>query len=89
MTKWKVIQALIFKPVIQMQDQVYEAVKKNMLNRLKGREKKKLQTPGLKHTFVLGEKAFRWNIRSQQRKGGKLDRDFPGHFMITEKKAKL
>ncbi|XP_062850642.1 uncharacterized protein LOC134323471 [Trichomycterus rosablanca] len=49
---------------------------------------KKQASRAAAHTFVPGEKVLRRNIRSQQRKGGKLERDFLGPFTITSLQGK-
>ena len=41
-----------------------------------------------KTTFVVGDKVWRQNIRSQQRKGGKLASNFLGPFTITALEGK-
>lgn len=83
-----IVQAEIINPAIQMQGCVYETVKNNMqASRDKIKEKKQASRTAT-HTFVPGEKVLSRNIRSQQRKGGKLDRDFLGPFTITSIKGK-
>lgn len=83
-----ILQSEIVRPAIQMQDKVYEAVKRNMQtarNRVRAR---KQAAKAESHTFSVGEKVLRRNVRSQQRKGGKLDRDFLGPFTIVALQGK-
>ncbi|KAL6455441.1 hypothetical protein MHYP_G00361070 [Metynnis hypsauchen] len=83
-----VLQTEILKPAINMQDKVFEAVKRNMQAARHKVRARKEAARAISHTFAVGEKVLRRNIRSQQRKGGKLDRDFLGPFTITSLQGK-
>ncbi|KAF4115280.1 hypothetical protein G5714_002769 [Onychostoma macrolepis] len=81
-----VLQAELIKPAIQLQDQADEAVRKNMQASRDKIKSKKRTSGAAVHTFVVGEWVLRMNVRSQQRKGGKLDKDFLGPFTIMKKR---
>ncbi|KAL6479108.1 hypothetical protein MHYP_G00125410 [Metynnis hypsauchen] len=83
-----VLQTEILKPAINMQDKVFEAVKRNMQAARRKVRARKEAARAVSHTFAVGEKVLRRNIRSQQRKGGNLDRDFLGPFAITSLQGK-
>lgn len=66
-----VLQAEIIRPSTQMQDQIYEAVKKNMQASMdKIKAKKHASRTG---TFVLGKKICRRKVKSEERTGENLE----------------
>lgn len=84
-----VLQAQIIKPAIQLQDQVDEAVRKNMQASRNKIKAEKITSGTVVHTFVVRKRVLRSNVRSQQRKGGKLDNYFfGGPFTIISLQGK-
>ncbi|KAG9261366.1 hypothetical protein AMEX_G24893 [Astyanax mexicanus] len=77
------LQTEILLPAIEMQDKVFEVVKMNMQTARKKVKARKQASRAVLHTFAVGEKVLRRNIRSQQRKGGKLDSECLGPFTLT------
>ncbi|XP_039475992.1 uncharacterized protein LOC120442792 [Oreochromis aureus] len=67
---------------VQKHQKLLELVKDNVV---KAQEKKKGKIKMMKRdvVFKVGDKVLRANIRSQQRKGGKLEANFLGPFIIT------
>ena len=47
------------------------------------RTRRRLKSGAPKPNFKVGDQVWRQNIRSQQRKGGKLDANFLGPYNIT------
>ncbi|CAL9696274.1 unnamed protein product [Knipowitschia caucasica] len=65
---------------IRKRDAIYKLVQENM-----EKTHKKYKTPNQKpQTFKVGDKVLRLNIRSQQRKGGKLERNWTGPYTIVK-----
>nr|XP_055059892.1 histone H3.v1-like [Misgurnus anguillicaudatus] len=72
---------------IQRQDEIFRIVKEN----LKKAQKKYTtpKTPKSKHEqFKIGDKVLRLNVRSKQRKGGKLEPNWVGPYIIVAVEGK-
>ncbi|KAK1166319.1 hypothetical protein AOXY_G12923 [Acipenser oxyrinchus oxyrinchus] len=75
-------------PGIKLKDKIYETVRANAQTAVNKTKARKEAAGAVRHTFTLGEKVLRKNRRSQQRKGGKMDRDLLGPFTITAVQGK-
>ncbi|XP_058627161.1 uncharacterized protein LOC131537603 [Onychostoma macrolepis] len=64
---------------VKRQDRIYQVVKDNMAQ-VHAKVKRKLQ--GKSRVLQVGDRVLRQNIRSQQRKGGKLDPDYVGPYTV-------
>ncbi|KAL0194983.1 hypothetical protein M9458_008555, partial [Cirrhinus mrigala] len=69
---------------VKQQDRLYQVVKENMAQVHSKIEKRKLQEKP--RVLQVGDRVLRQNIRSQQRKGGKLDPDYVGPYTVSNVK---
>ncbi|RXN36179.1 myosin-1 isoform X3 [Labeo rohita] len=78
---------------VKQQERLYQVVKENMAQVHSKIKKRKLQEKGpagwvLPRVLQVGDRVLRQNIRSQQRKGGKLDPDYVGPYTVLNVKDK-
>lgn len=71
---------------IEIHKRLLETVKENVRSKQE-KNKKKLKSHN-DQKFKVGDKVWRQNIRSQQRKGGKLESSYLGPYTVTALKGK-
>ena len=67
---------------------VYEKVQRNVRSSQEKIRKRKMEK-GWEDNFQVGDKVLKCNIREQQRKGGKMERDMLGPFTIIQLEGKV
>ncbi|KAL1246484.1 hypothetical protein QQF64_034618 [Cirrhinus molitorella] len=72
---------------IKRQDRIYKMVQDNITNVQHKTKKRKLEK-GLSLHIQVGDRVLRQNIRSRQRKGGKLDPDYIGSYTVINVEGK-
>ncbi|RXN12538.1 myosin-1 isoform X3 [Labeo rohita] len=72
---------------IRRQDTIFKTVQENVRN-VQGRVKKRKLEKGMSVDIQVGDRVLRQNIRSRQRKGGKLDPDYLGPYTVVRVEGK-
>ncbi|KAL2102408.1 hypothetical protein ACEWY4_001576 [Coilia grayii] len=72
---------------VNRQDKIFAIVRAN-IGKSQQKVQKRKQEQGTPMHIEVGDRVLRQNIRSQQRKGGKLDPDFLGPFTVTQVEGK-
>ena len=72
---------------IRRQDRIFKTVQDNITN-VQGKVKKRKLEKGMAIDIQVGDRVLRQNIRSKQRKGGKLDPDYLGPYTVINVEGK-